>query len=80
MMYDPRHTTGISPVHKDVKHPLAYDPRRPGKRSPLHGNPGQGRTLLGLFIWLVILLGVLAVGLWIFFSVLIERAAESPAI
>lgn len=75
MMYDPRHTTGISPVHKDVKHPLVYDPRRPGQRSQLHSGAGRNRTLLGLFIFLGILLVVLAFGLWFLFSVLVDSAA-----
>lgn len=77
MMYDPRHTTGVSPVHKDVKHPLIYDPRDPSKRSQLHVGPGRGKTILSLLIVLVFLLGLLAVGLWFLTSVLIDRTAVS---
>ncbi len=68
-IYDPRHTTGISPVHKDVKHPLIHDPRRPGQSTQLHGNSGVGRSLIALGIWLVFLIGLLGVALWLIFGV-----------
>lgn len=76
MVYDPRHTTGVSPVHSDVKHPLVYDPRNPGRRSQLHVKSGRGRTILGLLIFLGILLIMLAGGLWFLFSVAADRAAN----
>lgn len=60
MVYDPRHTTGLSPVHSDVKHPLVNDPRRSAGSRQLHGNAGRSRSLLGLFIWLGVLLVILA--------------------
>lgn len=68
-IYDPRHTTGISPVHRDVKHPLANDPRR--NRGQLHRSAG-GRPILALVIWLFVLLGILAVALWFFLAVLLS--------
>ena len=74
IIYDPRHTTGVSPVHKDVKHPLAYDPRRPGQRTPTHLGPGRGRTLAGLVIMLGILLLLLAGAVWFLLSVSADRA------
>lgn len=75
MMYDPRHTTGVSPVHKDVKRPLVYDPRRPGNRSQLHVKTGHDHRILALFIFLAFLLAVLAVSLWFLISILADRAA-----
>ncbi len=76
IIYDPRHTTGVSPVHKDVKHPLVYDPRRPGQRGPLHGNRGRGRTLLGLFIFLAFLLVVLAGAAWWLLGATADSASQ----
>ena len=69
-IYDPRHTTGVSPVHKNVKHPLVYDPRRnPGQ---LHRGANAGRRpILALLIWLVFLLGLLAGAIWLFLPALV---------
>lgn len=67
-LYDPRHTTGISPVHRDVKHPLANDPRR--NQGQLHRGAG-GKPILALVIWLFVLLGLLGLALWVFLAVLV---------
>lgn len=73
IIYDPRHTTGVTPVHKNVKHPLAYDPRRPGARRPLH--IGRGPSLRALFVWLAILLVALVLGLAFLISAAADRSA-----
>ncbi len=69
-IYDPRHTTGVSPVPAEVKHPLANDPRRGASGYQLHqsvlrdrglnGTSSRKRTLLGLFAFLAFLLVMLA--------------------
>ena len=42
------------------------DPRHTTGLTPLHGKPRKGTSIKGLFIWLVILLVMLAVAIWLF--------------
>ncbi len=72
-VYDPRHTTGISPVHSNVKHPLGYDPRRGRGQTMLHSSAAPGlsrrRTLIGLSIYLVVLIAALIAAIVFIYSI-----------